>query len=60
MNWQTEFQIDEDKRRGGGITAVWLVVLLLTIAFCSHYNRDDVQALSESARERVIAMKKGA
>jgi hypothetical protein len=60
MRWQDDFQIDGGKRPGVTITgATCLIFLVVTAAAYFHHNKNDVKALSDSARDRIIAMKKG-
>jgi hypothetical protein len=58
MDWQNEFDIDGGKRIGPGIVSiVFLVILLATAGTYFLYHKNDVQAFSDTARERILEMK---
>ena len=58
MRWQDQFQVDRGSKVGVGIaTLVVLTVFLANAASWFRHERLSVQALSDQARERIVAMK---
>jgi hypothetical protein len=57
MSWQDDFQIDGKNRIGGLAVFVCLLVFLIGAASYFHHDRSSVQAISDLARERILAMK---
>ena len=59
MKWQEQFEIDDGKRQSPAMTIViCLLVLLTTAAAWFHYDKSAVRELSDSARERIMVMKR--